>query len=129
MATDGHRKTIAVTAGLRLDGIIVPRIIDGAMDGDAFRTYVERVLIAGPRPGNIVITDNRPAHEVRGARKMIEAAGAWLRDLPPYFPDFTLIENAFTKLKILRRAAAARAVPDLLKAINSILERRTPSEC
>ncbi len=64
----GHRKTIAVTAGLRLDGIIAPRIIDGAMDGNAFRTYVERVLIAGPRPGNIVITDNRPAHEVRGAK-------------------------------------------------------------
>ncbi len=134
LATDGHRKTITFTAGLRLDGIIVPRIIDGAMDGDAFRTYVERVLIAGPRPGNIVITDNRPAHEVRGARKMIEAAGAWLRYLPPYSPDFNPpdfnpIKNAFAKLKTLLRAATARMVPDLWDAINSILERRTPSEC
>jgi transposase len=99
------------------------------MDGDAFRTYVEHVLLAELRPGDIVIADNLPAHKVRGVREMIVAAGARLLYLPPYSPDFNPIENAFAKLKILLRAAAARTVPDLWDAIKSILERFTPSEC
>lgn len=125
----GHWKTITFTAGLRIDGIIAPWVIDGAMDGDAFLTYVKHVLIAELRPGDTVIADNLPAHKIRGVREMIEAAGAQLLYLPPYSPDFNPIENAFAKLKTRLRSAAASTVPDLWDAIKSILDRFTPSEC
>ena len=41
-------------------------------------------------------------------RQAIEAAGASLRYLPPYSPDFNPIEMAFAKLKARLRAAARR---------------------
>src|ERR1700729_913938 len=79
--------------------------------------YVEQALVSELRPRDIVIMDNLPAHEVDGVRQAIEAAGASLRDLPPYSPDFNPIEMAFAKLKAALRAAEARTIPDLWQAI------------
>ena len=99
------------------------------MDGDAFRAYVEHVLVADLTPGDVVVMDNLPAHEVRGVRQAIEAAGAMLMYLPAYSPDFNPIEMAFSKFKALLRAAAARTIPDLWEAIRIALDAFTPSEC
>ena len=60
---------------------------------------------------------------------MIEAAGAELRFLPPYSPDFNPIENAFAKLKARLRKAAERTVDGLWSAIGRIVSSFTPAEC
>ncbi len=73
--------------------------------------------------------DNLPAHKPRGVREAIERAGAVLRFLPPYSPDFNPVENAFAKLKALLRKAAARTVEDLWDAIRDALPAFTPGEC
>ena len=125
----GHWKTTTLTAGLRLTGIAAPMLIDGPMDGDAFRAYVAQVLVPELHRGDVVVMDNLPAHRVSGVREAIEAAGADLLYLPPYSPDFNPIENAFAKLKALLRAAAARTIPDLWNAIAASIERFTPDEC
>ena len=104
----GHWKTTTLVAGLRLDGMTAPMVIDGAMTGDAFTAYAETFLAPTLAPGDIVILDNLPAHKVSGARAAIERAGATLRLLPPYSPDFNPIEQAFAKIKALLRKAAAR---------------------
>jgi transposase len=104
-------------------------VLDGPMDGEAFRAYVEQALAPDLRAGDVVIMDNLPAHKVHGVREAIEAAGARLLYLPPYSPDFNPIEMAFAKLKALLRAAAARTVPDLFQAIAEALKRFTPNEC
>ena len=82
-------------------------ILDGPMDGDAFRAYVAHLLVPELKPGDMVVMDNLPAHKVSGVRRAIETAGATLRYLPPYSPDFNPIELAFAKLKALLRKAAA----------------------
>ena len=115
----GHWKTTTFTAGLRHDGIAAPMVLDGPMNGEAFLAYVEQALVPELRPGDIVIMDNLPAHKVHGVRQAIEAAGASLRYLPPYSPDFNPIEMAFAKLKALLRAAAARTIPDLWQAMQT----------
>jgi transposase len=96
------------TAGLRYDGIAAPMVLDGPMNGEAFLVYVEQALVPELRPRDIVIMDNLPAHKVHGVRQAIEAAGASLRYLPPYSPDFNPIEMAFAKLKgpVARRRGA-----------------------
>jgi transposase len=94
----GHWKTTTFTAGLRSGGLAAPMILDGPMDGSAFRAYVTQVLVPELAPGDTVIMDNLPAHKVRGVRDAIEAAGAKLIYLPPYSPDFNPIEMAFAKL-------------------------------
>jgi hypothetical protein len=58
------------------------------MNGNAFRAYVEQVLVPELNKGDVVIMDNLPTHKVGGTRTMIEDAGARLLNLPPYSPDF-----------------------------------------
>ncbi len=125
----GHWKTTTFAAGLRLDGFSAPFVIDGPMDGGAFRAYVDEILAPELLPGDIVVLDNLPAHRVGGVRERVEAVGARLLYLPPYSPDFNPIEMAFAKLKALLRAAAARTIPDLWAAINTALDAFTPDEC
>ena len=72
----GHWKTTTFTAGLRLGGMVAPMVLDGAMNGDAFRAYVEQVLVPELAKGDVVIMDNLPAHKVSGVRTAIEGAVA-----------------------------------------------------
>ncbi|MFE1597875.1 IS630 family transposase [Methylobacterium sp. ID0610] len=125
----GHWKTTTITAGLRTSGITAPWLLDGAMNGQAFRTYVADVLAPTLQPGDTVVMDNLPAHKVSGVRERIEAAGAQLLYLPAYSPDFNPIELAFAKLKALLRSAAARTIPDLWDAIRRSLQRFARAEC
>jgi transposase len=60
-----------------------------------------------------VVLDNLGAHKVTGVGAAIEAVGAQLRYLPPYSPDYNLIEQVFAKLKALLRKTAARTVDAL----------------
>ena len=125
----GHWKTTTFTAGLRLASLSAPMLLDGPMDGDAFRAYVIHVLVPELTPGDIVVMDNLPSHKVTGVRLAIEAAGATLLYLPPYSPDFNPIEMAFSKLKAILRQAAARTVDDLWDVIAQSLDEFTPKEC
>jgi transposase len=125
----GHWKTTTLVAGLRLDGLTAPMVIDGAMNGEAFAAYAETFLAPTLAPGDVVILDNLPAHKVSGARAAIERAGATLLFLPPYSPDFNPIEQVFAKLKALLRKAAARTLEALQTAIASALDAFPPQEC
>ena len=73
--------------------------------------------------------DNLPAHKGQHTRAAIEATGATLHYLPPYSPDFNLIENAFAKLKALLRKAVARTIDELWDAIRDALPAFSPAEC
>ena len=125
----GHWKTTTFTAGLRLTGMMAPMVLDGAMNGPAFKAYVEQVLVPELMPGDIVVMDNLPAHKVKGVREAIEGARAHLLYLPPYSPDFNPIEMAFSKLKALLRKAAPRTVEKLWETIGKLIDAFTPEEC
>jgi transposase len=125
----GHWHTTTFTGALRWHGMTAPMVLDGPMNGSAFLAYVEQVLAPTLRSGDVVIMDNLPAHKRSGVRAKIEAAGASLRYLPPYSPDFNPIENAFAKLKALLRRAAARSVDGLWEAIRLALPQFTQTEC
>jgi len=125
----GHRKTTTLVAGLRLDGMVAPMVLDGPINGDWFEAYVRNVLAPTLRPGDIVIMDNLSSHKRTAARDLIEEAGATLRFLPPYSPDFNPIEMAFSKLKALLRKAAERTVEGLWAAIGRLIDVFMPDEC
>jgi transposase len=125
----GHWKTMTLVAALRIDGIKAPYVMDGAMDGAAFLTYVEQVLTPTLREGDIVFLDNLRPHKVSGVAEAIEATGATIRYLPAYSPDFNPIEQAFAKLKSALRKGAARTVKNLIKLIGKLLKTFAPDEC
>jgi transposase len=125
----GHWKTTTFVGALRLEGMTAPMVLDGAMHGAAFIAYVEQVLVATLKPGDIVVMDNLPAHKPAAVRQAIEAAGAELHFLPPYSPDLNPIEMAFSKFKAFLKKAAARTVGDLWEAIAKSIDTLTPNDC
>jgi transposase len=125
----GHWMTATFVAALRPNEISAPCVFDGPMDGASFLTYVEHFLAPTLRAGDIVLMDNLASHKVAGVKEAIEQAGATLRYLPAYSPDFNPIEQAFAKLKAALRKAAARTFDALIEAIAQALADFTAQEC
>jgi transposase len=128
-APHGHWQTTTFLAALCHDRIVAPAVFNGPINGETFLAWVLQFLVPMLRPGDIVMMDNLSSHKVAGVRAAIEAAGAVLRYLPPYSPDFNPIEQVFAKLKTLLRKAAARTIEALWNAIGHLLAAFAPSEC
>jgi transposase len=130
----GHWKTMTFIAALRCDGITAPWLLDGAMDGDAFRTYVEHVLVPSLQEGDSIVMDNPPTHKMAthkmaAVRDTLARAGMQAFYLPPYSPDMNPIEMAFAKLKALLRQDPTRTIDALWRRLGTALDTFTPDQC
>lgn len=125
----GHWQTLTFLAALRHDRITAPWLIDGPINGESFRVYIESVLVPTLRPGDIVIMDNLGSHRSQAVRRAIRAAGARLLFLPKYSPDLNPIEQFFAKLKHWLRKAAQRSSDAVCDAIGHILKTVSATEC
>src|SRR3954464_4537403 len=124
--TPGHWDSITLTCGMRLSGVTAPLAFPGATNTDVFETYVEEVLVPELKPGDVVIWDNLKPHESEEAIEAVEAAGAVVVPLPPWSPDYSPIEEMFSKVKGSLRSAAARTKETIYAAFSSALHDVTP---
>ena len=106
-----------VIAAIGLDGVQAPWVIEGALNGELFRTYLKQVLIPTLEPGDILVMDNLPTHKVVGIGELVARCGARLEYLSPYSPDFNPIERCWSKINTYLRKAKARTYRALLKAL------------
>ena len=113
---------------LRLDGTTACMAVGAATDTDVFRAYVEQILVPTLRPGDIVIMDNLAPHKSEETLALIEAAGAEVRFLPAYSPDFNPIEKMWSKVKQSLRSAEARDEEELHQAIGAALAKVTSQD-
>ena len=118
-----------MVAALRPTQLTATAVFDGPIDTDTFRAYIEQVLVPTLRPGDVVVLDNLAAHKQPEVRVAIEQAGALLRFLPPYSPDFNPIELAFAKLKAFLRAARPRTFDHVCELMAAALGLYMPDEC
>jgi transposase len=125
----GHWKTTTFVAAVRLDGLLAPMVVDGALNGELFRKYVHQELAPRLRSGDIVVMDNLPAHKVAGIAAALDERGARLLYLPPYSPDLNPIEQVFSKIKNELRRRKLRTVDELWAAFGESLDWVTPDEC
>ena len=125
----GRWETTTFLGALRATGFVAPLTVEGAINGDLFRAWVEQHLVPALKPGDIVVMDNLSSHKVAGIRKAIEAVGAEVLYLPPYSPDLNPIELAFSKLKKMLRDGAERTTDKLTKLCGKILEFFPEKEC
>ncbi len=121
-------KHTTLIAGLSLEGMQAPFILEGAVDTLTFEAYVEQVLAPSLKPGHIVVLDNLSAHTGDRVRQAISARGCQVLWLPTYSPDLTPIEEAFSKLKAFLRRVGARTHEALVEAIGAGLETITPQD-
>jgi transposase len=88
-------------------------------------SYIEKVLLPSLWRGQVLVMDNLCAHKGERARELLESAGCELLYLPPHSPDFSLIEEAFSKLKGLLHKAEARSREALVEAMGKALDAIT----
>ncbi len=120
--------SMTLIASLSLSGMGAALILDGAADGAAFELYIEQLLAPSLRPGQIVILDNLSIHLGPNVKQAIEARGCRLLFLPAYSPDFSPIEEAFSKLKTFLRRVGARKREALQEAIATALDLITAAD-
>ncbi len=125
----GHWKTLTFIAALRHDRIDAPWVIDGPINGELFRLYVQQVLAPTLREGDVVVLDNLGSHKGKAARAAIRARGAHMLFLPPYSPDLNPIEQVFAKLKHLIRRDQPRDVEATWRKVGELLHVFHPKEC
>jgi transposase len=115
-------KNVTLIAAMSKEGMgRAAMSVEGATDGAAFEAYVKHFLLPTLKEGQVVVMDNLQAHKSTRVRKLIEGAGASVLFLPPYSPDFSPIEEAFSKIKAILRSLAARTQETLVEAIGQAL--------
>ena len=124
----GHWKTTTFLAGIRAEGWVAPLVVDGAINGNIFLSYVEQHLAPVLKEGDVLIMDNLSSHKRCGVREAIEERGAQLLFLPPYSPDLNPIELAFSKFKWHLRSAGERTVEALWNCCGELLSKFSSDE-
>jgi transposase len=119
---------LSLIASLRLAGAGPAMTLPGAVDGEAFVTYVREVLVPTLTAGDLVVLDNLSVHKDERVEPLIAGTGATLLFLPAYSPDYTPMELAFSKLKAWLRAAAERTHAELEAAIGQALAAVTAQD-
>jgi transposase len=115
-------KNVTLIASLSAEGVTAAMSVEGATDGAAFETYVRHFLAPTLKEGQLVVMDNLQVHKSLRVKDLIEGAGAEILFLPPYSPDFSPIEETFSKVKGILRRIGARTREALLEATSEALD-------
>jgi transposase len=119
---------ITTLATLTTAGIAAAMTICGAADTLVVEAFVREYVLPHLRAGQILVLDNVRTHKSTTLRQLVEGVGCHLRFLPPYSPDLSPIEEAFSKFKALLRRAKARTVAAVEVAIGDALDAITPRD-
>jgi len=123
-----YGKNMTLLAGLNLQGMSASMVIEGSVTTSVFEGFVQQVLLPSLRPGDIVILDNLAAHKASPIQQCLSQHGCQVLFLPAYSPDFSPIENAFSKIKQFLRSVRAQTVDSLIDAIAQALDTITPED-
>lgn len=115
-----HRKgrNVSVLGALSLNGLLTQWSALGSVNALTFDAFISQKLLPKLWKGAVVIMDNCSIHKSDEVEALITSVGARLIYLPPYSPDFSPIENCWSKIKSILRRIGARTYPDLLQALD-----------
>ena len=116
-------RNVSLIGAIGFKGVITQISLIGATDGLTFEAFISQKLVPKLWSGAYVVMDNCSIHKGKEIEALIQAAGANLIYLPPYSPDFSPIENCWSKVKSILRSIRARNYPDLAKAIEEAFNK------
>jgi len=119
---------ISVIGAVGLRGVLATMTVEGAVDTLCFDAYLERVLAPRLRRGDVVVLDNLGAHRASRIEEVAAGRGARVLWLPPYSPDFSPIEQCWSKIKTYLRGAKARTGDELNKALTQAIKLVTKAD-
>lgn len=121
-------KNVSILGALSLKGVIASMNIYGSVDGLTFEAFIITQLIPKLWKGACVVMDNAQIHLGKIIRQEIEKVGAKLVYLSPYSPDFSPIENFWSKVKAILKKISPRTNCDLVQAIDLAMENVTEKD-
>jgi transposase len=107
----------SMISALGLRGLVATMTLEGAVDTLAFNAYLNEVLGAKLRRGDVVILDNLNVNKASQIEEVATRRGARVIWLAPYSPDYSPIEPCWSKIKQALRAAKARTREELEAAL------------
>ncbi|MEP7287355.1 MAG: IS630 family transposase [Chloroflexota bacterium] len=123
-----YGQNVTLLASMNLQGMQAAMTVEGSVTEAVFESFIREVLLPTLRPGHLVILDNLSSHKTQAVEQLVIKAGCQLLFLPAYSPDFSPIEEAFSKLKAFIRQCRCQTVPELIQAIGRGLEKITTSD-
>jgi transposase len=118
-------KNTTLLASMSMEGMGPSLAVEGTITAVVFEAYVEKVLAPSLRAGQLVVMDNLSAHKGDRVRELVAQRGCELLYLPPYSPDLSPIEEAFSKIEGILRKAQARSRGALVEAMGRALDAIT----
>jgi transposase len=115
----------SLIGSLSLRGWVAALSIEGSVDQSVFDAYVTNLLVPQLRPNEIVLLDNLPVHQASLVEEAVAGVRAKVLWLPAYSPDFSPIENCWSKIKALVRGRQPRTEKELDAAITAALKAVT----
>lgn len=116
---------ISVVGAIRRDRVLCYEVMNGALNTEKWRHFVQTKLAPRLYPGDILILDNLAVHKDPTAIEWIEQAGAMVLFQPPYSPDLNPIELCWAFMKRFLRKLGVREVRALPSAIRRAFMRVT----
>ena len=122
----GAQTSLVSAIGLR--GLVATMTLEGAVDTPAFNAYINEVLAPKLNRGDVLILDNLNVHKASQIEQAALTHGAQVIWLAPYSPDYSPIEQCWSKIKQTLRAAKARTREQLETALVKALNLITRSD-
>ena len=108
---------VTVIGAISTKQVLTVMTLNGSMNGNAFKVFIEKCLLPQLWPGAVVVMDNAPVHKVQGIESLIQGVGASVQYLSPYSPDFNPIEHWWSQLKTFLRSFS----PTTAKIVDTLI--------
>lgn len=102
---------VTLIGALALRGWVAALSFSGSVDREAFDAFVTGLLVPRPRRADVVLLDNLRVHYASSVEDTVRSARARMLRLPPYSPDFSPLENCWSKVKTVVRARSRARPP------------------
>lgn len=122
-------KRLTLIGAIAIDGLRGTMEVEGSMNGEAFKHFLDETLGPNLRPGDIVVMDRLRAHQVAGVEEILAKWGASALYLPPYSPEYNPIEICWAWIKRYLRKVAPSSFARLRAIMSSAWAQVTPALC
>ena len=124
-----YGQSTSIVSLMSLSGVETTLLVEGAVDTICFDVFCREMLMPCLKAGDVVVLDNLGAHRASCIEEIAMSCGARVLWLPPYWPDFSPIEQMWSKLKTHLRKMKARSREELDRAVAEGLKLITGSDC
>ena len=124
-----YGQSTSVVSLIGLGGVEATMLVEGAVDTLVFNAFCENFVRPCLKVGDVLVLDNLGAHRASRIEEIAKSCGTSVIWLPPYSPDFSPIEQMWSKLKTHLRKVKARTVEELDRAVSEGLKLITESDC